>query len=289
MVMGIDFSKLRVLVVDDDEGFLDLVLIPRLIKIGAKKGNIIKAMSVQRGIEQLTESCSQRPEKMDLIISDWKMPGKDGIEFFESLKEEVELKDIPFILMSALMLVGLNDDQINEFKGAGIKHFVSKIELKKELPRVIKEALSEDEQKMGVVVNIDFSGLIVLAVDSDKGAREATTEMLEDIGVQEENVIEAENVTQAMHWLFTSSFPSFSKIDLVISDWKMPEINGVEFFTMCSKADYARGVPFILMSSSFTEENIKEVKRARIKHFISKMRMGEDLEKVIKEALSENK
>jgi two-component system, chemotaxis family, chemotaxis protein CheY len=41
-----------------------------------------------------------REEKVDLIISDWHMPGMSGVELLRQVRDSEETREIPFIMMT---------------------------------------------------------------------------------------------------------------------------------------------------------------------------------------------
>ena len=130
-------GNLRVLVVDDDKNFLNLLL-PEILKyIGIKQEHVLKVTGAEEAIVVLSgllidNMVMREPRVVDLIISDWKMPVTDGILFYDILKKNYYLRNIPFILMSADY--GKKTRRIAA--NAGIKNFIYKGRIKE----TIKEA-----------------------------------------------------------------------------------------------------------------------------------------------------
>ena len=83
-----------VLVVDDEFGTLD-VLVAALEDEGYR---VLTAANGRRGLERLEEL---KPEKPDLVISDFMMPLMDGAAMVRAMRENPELRDVPIIMMSA--------------------------------------------------------------------------------------------------------------------------------------------------------------------------------------------
>lgn len=82
---------MRILFIDDDEGFLDM-----MAGILSQKGyDIVKATDGKLAREALDG------EKIDLIISDVFMPTLDGIRFHSFVRESTSITDVPFIFISA--------------------------------------------------------------------------------------------------------------------------------------------------------------------------------------------
>ncbi len=59
-------------------------------------------------------------EKIDLVISDWELPKRDGLELFEAIQKKSG--DIPFILLTAKK----KKEDILEARTRGIKNYVTK-------------------------------------------------------------------------------------------------------------------------------------------------------------------
>ena len=75
----------------------------------------------------------------DLIITDWKMPVRDGIEILESLRTTIP--DVPVIFMTAF-----GTDEVEYYvKRLGARYYLSKPFDIDNLKRIIREALGQPE------------------------------------------------------------------------------------------------------------------------------------------------
>lgn len=81
-------GRIRILHVEDDPDFADLVA--ELLELEAEEFEVQTDHSADDGIERLSAT------DIDCIVSDYDMPGKNGLEFFGSIQEENS--DVPFIL-----------------------------------------------------------------------------------------------------------------------------------------------------------------------------------------------
>jgi ABC-type nitrate/sulfonate/bicarbonate transport system substrate-binding protein len=81
------------IVVADDSGTMRVMFKQILKKAGFE--NIVMAVDGDDGIEKVKQ------ENPDLVISDWNMPQKDGLEFLQWLRSQKEYKDLPFIMATA--------------------------------------------------------------------------------------------------------------------------------------------------------------------------------------------
>lgn len=61
-------------------------------------------------------------KKIDLILSDWHMPGKTGLDLLKHVREKEEFSLIPFVMVTTEQ----SKAQIFEAANAGLKYYVSK-------------------------------------------------------------------------------------------------------------------------------------------------------------------
>ena len=123
---------MNLLIVDDDENGL-LVLERSLRHCG------FDLDTATNGKIALSKAELQKP---DLIISDILMPEMDGFEFCRRIKQDEELKDIPFIFYTATYT------EANERKLAmsiGARHFLIKPMPFDELLEIVKQTLEEKQ------------------------------------------------------------------------------------------------------------------------------------------------
>lgn len=84
-------KKTKILCIEDDPQMIDLV---RLI-LESKGYEVIGAGGGREGLELM------RSERPDLLLLDLMMPEMDGGDVFHQMKAEVELKDLPVIVVTA--------------------------------------------------------------------------------------------------------------------------------------------------------------------------------------------
>ncbi len=114
----------RVLVVDDDS-----MNLKRTKMILEKQYDVILASSGEDALNLL------RFEKVDLILLDIAMPGMDGIETFERLKDSYE-EEIPLIFLTAS---GDEDDVLNAIRLGAVNYLKKPFYPQDLLQRIAKE------------------------------------------------------------------------------------------------------------------------------------------------------
>jgi len=81
----------KILCIEDEPQMIDLI---KLI-LETKGYEVLGAEGGQQGLDMM------RSERPDLILLDLMMPEMDGGDVFHHMKEEVELRDIPVIVVTA--------------------------------------------------------------------------------------------------------------------------------------------------------------------------------------------
>ncbi|WP_038055142.1 response regulator [Thermodesulfobacterium hydrogeniphilum] len=123
--MALD-PNLRILVVDDFATMRKIIK-NILTQLGFK--NIIEADDGTTALEVL------KKEKVDLIISDWNMPKMNGLELLKAVRNDPNLKDIVFIMVTA----EAQKDNVIE----AIRHGVNQYIVKPFTPETLKEKLEK--------------------------------------------------------------------------------------------------------------------------------------------------
>src|SRR5687767_8376431 len=82
-------------------------------------------------------------------------------------------------------------------------------------------------------------GMTFLVVDDDDGARQILVDYLESFGY--DRIIEAKDGAQALDTLLNQ------KVDFVISDWEMPNTNGLELLRVLKTDERFKQIPFVMV------------------------------------------
>jgi CheY-like chemotaxis protein len=124
-----------------------------------------------------------------------------------------------------------------------------------------------------------MSKVSVLVVDDATFIRDLVKKGLRDHfpGIQIE---EAVNGRKAQQLLGRQS------IDLILCDWEMPEMSGLELLTWCREQDSHKITPFIMVTSRGDKENVVQAIQAGVSDFIGKPFSNEQLITKVKKALS---
>jgi DNA-binding response OmpR family regulator len=118
----------------------------------------------------------------------------------------------------------------------------------------------------------------VLVVDDATFIRDLVKKGLRDHfpGVQ---IAEAVNGRKAQQLLGRQS------IDLILCDWEMPEMSGLELLSWCREQDNLKTTPFIMVTSRGDKDNVVQAIQAGVSDFIGKPFSNEQLVTKVKKAL----
>ncbi|WP_369958355.1 response regulator [Pseudomonas benzenivorans] len=75
-------------------------------------------------------------------------------------------------------------------------------------------------------------------------------------------------------------------IDLILCDWEMPEMSGLELLGWCREEEALKAIPFIMVTSRGDKDNVVQAIQAGVSDFIGKPFSNEQLVTKVKKALS---
>jgi len=104
--------------------------------------------------------------------------------------------------------------------------------------------------------------LRILTVDDNPTMRRIILNTLRRVGYSD--IIEASNGKDAMAKL------QVEKIDFVITDWDMPEMDGIELVSNIRKSDEFKSLPVIMISTRSVKEDIIEALKTGVNSYIVK-------------------
>ncbi|MGA5588047.1 response regulator [Pseudomonas siliginis] len=124
-----------------------------------------------------------------------------------------------------------------------------------------------------------MSKISVLVVDDASFIRDLVKKCLRNYfpGIRTEDAI---NGKKAQAMLAKEAF------DLVLCDWEMPEMSGLELLTWCREQDNLKTMPFVMVTSRGDKENVVQAIQAGVSGYVSKPFTNEQLLTKVKQALN---
>ena len=109
---------------------------------------------------------------------------------------------------------------------------------------------------------MSYKDLIVLIVDDFSTMRRIMRNILRDLEFK--TILEAEDGTAALTVLETQ------KVDLIISDWNMPKMTGLELLKAVRADARYKDTPFLMVTAEAQKENVVEAVKAKVSNYIVK-------------------
>jgi CheY-like chemotaxis protein len=94
------------------------------------------------------------------------------------------------------------------------------------------------------------------------------------------HIDEAVNGRKAQQMLGKQTF------DLILCDWEMPELSGLELLSWCREQDHLKATPFVMVTSRGDKENVVQAIQAGVSDFVGKPFSSEQLIGKVTKALS---
>jgi CheY-like chemotaxis protein len=123
-----------------------------------------------------------------------------------------------------------------------------------------------------------MSKVSVLVVDDASFIRDLVKKCLRNYfpGIKIEDAV---NGKKAQAVLMRETF------DLVLCDWEMPEMSGLELLTWCREQPQLKAMPFVMVTSRGDKENVVQAIQAGVSGYVSKPFTNEQLLTKVKHAL----
>lgn len=269
IVVPASINHLKVLVVDDNAS-------ARLIV-----GDILESLKLTptlcASVDEATvelHSADDLNEPFDLIISDWKMPKRDGIDLLSSLNEGLSLSKSPKIMM----LTAYGREELTEAitdRGFKVPSILDKPITSSHLydsivslygldsDRVSRSELEQQNQLANVQ---QLAGANILLVEDNEINQELATELLEGQQIQ---VTVAENGQQAIE-LYQKAIAANTPFDGILMDCQMPIMDGYEA-TQYIRNDINDGqTPIIAMTANVMERDKEKALNCGMNEIIAK-------------------
>jgi two-component system, chemotaxis family, chemotaxis protein CheY len=79
-----------------------------------------------------------------------------------------------------------------------------------------------------------------------------------------------ENLIEANDGQIALTTMNKGKVDLVISDWSMPNMSGMELYNYLKDDEKLKNIPFILLTGNDQKDHVTEALKSGIKHYMVK-------------------
>lgn len=122
-----------------------------------------------------------------------------------------------------------------------------------------------------------MSEVTLLIIDDSGVMRKILKHHLNQIGYS--NIVEAANGAEGLKKL------SEQKVDLIICDWNMPEITGLQFVHAVKSQETYQNIPLIMLTTISTQDEVVAALEAGASTYITKPFTNDDLKAKIDSVL----
>lgn len=119
-----------------------------------------------------------------------------------------------------------------------------------------------------------------LIVDDSSTMRRIIINTLNKLGHQD--FVEASNGREGIDRLGSSN----GAIDMIITDWNMPEMNGIDFIKAVRSTNGSKDVPVLMVTTNAAKDDIVEALRAGVNNYVVKPFTAETIKEKIDAVLA---
>ena len=129
------------------------------------------------------------------------------------------------------------------------------------------------------MVTLEQRKIRVLVVDDKPNMVRMTIHMLQTLGFQ--NIVKASDGDVAMQKL-----KGGESIDLILCDWNMPRMTGIEVLRAIKEDEHLREIPFLMVTAEVDPKTVAEAGEVEVDSYLLKPFRLEDLQAKIEEVLN---
>ena len=225
-----------ILVIEDNE--MNMKLLKSIIN--KAHCQVIEAVDAESGI-LLTKMYVP-----DLILMDIQLPNMDGLQATRIIKQEPSLSHIPIVALTSHAMMG--DD--NKAKEAGCDGYITKpINTRTFMNEIFYFIRSKDEQDMGPTQKqeMDYKPRILVVDDEPNNVKLISAMLFKE----HFDIITAYDGNAALEIV------NSRKIDLILMDIMMPEIDGYQVTQLIKQNPQTKDIPIILVTALQSEHDKK--------------------------------
>ncbi|VAW70253.1 Chemotaxis regulator - transmits chemoreceptor signals to flagellar motor components CheY [hydrothermal vent metagenome] len=237
-----------------------------------KKAGIINFEIAIDGESAIKNMSQFRP---DLVISTMYLPEMTGAELLLKMRDDEELKDVAFMLISS----ETGFEQIDPIRQAGVTAILPKPFDLSQLKRGLYNTLDILNPSAMEIDDLNIEDLKVLVVDDSLMARNHIKRVLKGLGI--ENITEADDGASAVPILEAHFF------DFIVTDYNMPQMDGKALLEHIRNSSNQRSIPVLMVTSEGNEGNLAAVEQAGVSGICDKPFEADTVREMIRVMMSE--
>ncbi len=230
-----------------------------LIEPSSLQSGLIKQKLMDEGIIHIDTASNMQSalEKInkyppDLIFSNLHYEDGTAVTLLANIRTQDRFLELPFVLISSEN----RRQHLEIFKQSGVIAILSKPFSQGDLHKAIRATLSFINHSELSLENYDIETLKVIVVDDSRLARKAISRVLRNLGI--EQLTEFEDGSHAIKYLTDNS------VDLVVTDYNMPEVDGVALTKFIRQSDKHEHVPVLMVTSESNDTHLQFISESGV-------------------------
>lgn len=268
MALTMSLADLAVLLVEPSQ--MQANLVTRMLE-GQGVLQIDRVESGNAALQWLAENALHNR----VVISSLYLPDMSGTELVTAMRDDPLLDALPFILVSS----ETRPQMLNPVRQSGACCIIAKPFTEEQLSRALFSAADYLNPPQDIDPT-EVQGLRVLLVDDSLASRRHLRRLLEEIGI--ERISEAGDGKEAVSLL------SEVMVDLVITDFNMPEMDGRELTEYIREQSWQCEVPILMVTSEQNMGRLAAVERAGVSAICDKPFDAGTIRRLITNALPQD-
>jgi two-component system chemotaxis response regulator CheY len=235
-------------------------LIVYLVEPSAVQSKVVTALLAQfdvRNVHRYGSAAEVLAAMKDalpsVVISALYLPDMSGTDLVQAMRKNPDFEDMPFILISS----ETRPQVLDPVRQSGVCGILPKPFTDKQLKTALRATLDFLDDSAHIDDSeIELETLKVLIVDDSPSARKFIRRVLTNLGM--EHFVEANNGVQAVDIMANEM------VDLVITDYNMPEMDGQALVNYIRQKSWQSSVPVMMVTSESDEGRLAAVEEAGV-------------------------
>ena len=229
-----------------------------LVEQSRLQTRVISGQMTELGIETIRTAASgqeaweamlsQRP---DVVVCSMHLPDMTGADLVRRMRSDATMKDVAFVLISS----ETDYEYLEPVRQSGTAAILPK---PFDLPSLRQALMAAVDFSPNAVQahNLRLTGLRMLIVDDSRSARSHARRVLENLG--------GEKITEAVDGREAIQFLAQDQFDLIVTDWHMPECDGLELTRHIRHDPRHQHVPVLMITSETDQTCLDDALRTGV-------------------------
>lgn len=217
---------------------------------------------------------AMRDTPPSVVVSALYLPDQSGTDLVHAMRDDEALQTVAFVLVSS----ETRPQVLDPVRQSGACAILPKPFSPAQMATALRATIDFLDPGDTLNVPVDLENLRVLIVDDSPNARRFIRRVLENLGI--EQFSEAGNGREAVALL------AETMVDLVLTDYNMPEMDGRELVEYIRQQSWQSSVPILMVTSEANNSRLAAVEQAGVSAICDKPFEPRLIKALIEQALT---